>query len=286
MSNLSQGGRTTGRSVRSDRVRGFRCAPSRGWLIKLITPLGDATVGRRDDVSLADSDRAAGKSELASALGSVWNASVATMLGDHAQNFCWGGGTAIRRRTFQRIERRQFWHGAVSDDLALTNALRSGKQILFVPECIAPTPYARYVQRACGIHESPDYFDSRLFAENVGRAAVAHLSLRVSLDRRGVHVLQEMIPAIRGDNFSRCLALAIPLLAAMKGALRTIAIGELLPEWKTKMREWSWGWTVLAPIVPFLFFWNFCVSLATKQIRWRGIRYRLVSINQTQILRP
>jgi hypothetical protein len=80
--------------------------------------------------------------------------------------------------------------------------------------------------------------------------------------------------------------LLIPLLAAMKGALRTIAIDELLPEWRASMREWSWIWTMLAPAVPFLFAWNFCVSLATRQIRWRGTRYRLISMNQTEILRP
>jgi len=82
------------------------------------------------------------------------------------------------------------------------------------------------------------------------------------------------------------LILVIPLLATMKGAFRTIAIAELLPEWKQKMHQWSWSWSVLAPVVPFLFFWNFCVSLATRDIKWRGLRYRLVSMNQTEILRP
>jgi hypothetical protein len=80
------------------------------------------------------------------------------------------------------------------------------------------------------------------------------------------------------------LSLAIPLFAAIKGALRTIAISDLLPEWKPQMRDWSWTWTVLAPVIPFLFFINFCASLATNQIRWRGIRYKLISINQTQVL--
>ncbi|MGH9699973.1 MAG: hypothetical protein ACRD52_11010, partial [Candidatus Acidiferrales bacterium] len=81
------------------------------------------------------------------------------------------------------------------------------------------------------------------------------------------------------------LALAIPVLAAMKGVLRTIAVLELLPEWKAKLSEWGWVWSVLAPVVPFLYSWNFLSSLVTRRIRWRGIRYELVSPNTTRILR-
>jgi hypothetical protein len=42
---------------------------------------------------------------------------------------------------------------------------------------------------------------------------------------------------------------------------------------------------VLAPVVPFLFSWNFIMSLLTKSIRWRGIRYELVTPNLTRILK-
>ena len=40
----------------------------------------------------------------------------------------------------------------------------------------------------------------------------------------------------------------------------------------------------LAPVVPFFFSWNFLVSLVTRRIRWRGIRYQLVSVDKTKIL--
>jgi len=81
------------------------------------------------------------------------------------------------------------------------------------------------------------------------------------------------------------MAMVIPLLAAAKGAMRTIAAGELLPAWKAQLDEWSWVWTVLAPVVPFLFAWNFIASLLTRHIRWRNIRYELVSPGVTHILK-
>ena len=81
------------------------------------------------------------------------------------------------------------------------------------------------------------------------------------------------------------LLLAIPLLAAMKGALRTIVVGEAMPEWKAKINQYAWVWPLLAPLVPFLFVWNFVMSLITKRIRWRGIRYELLSPNMTRIVK-
>ena len=81
------------------------------------------------------------------------------------------------------------------------------------------------------------------------------------------------------------MAFTIALLAAIKGAVRTAAINEALPEWRGKLQEWSWVWASLAPIVPFLFSINFISSLFTKQIRWRGVKYELVGPNFTRILK-
>jgi hypothetical protein len=51
------------------------------------------------------------------------------------------------------------------------------------------------------------------------------------------------------------------------------------------LHEWGWVWSLMAPIVPFLFSWNFILSLVSKRIRWRGIRYELIAANQVRILR-
>ena len=96
-----------------------------------------------------------------------------------------------------------------------------------------------------------------------------------------LHCIADGVPW--GQLFA--LLLAIPLLAAMKGALRTIVVGEAMPEWKAKINQYAWVWPLLAPLVPFLFVWNFVMSLITKQIRWRGIRYELLSPNTTHIVR-
>ncbi len=91
---------------------------------------------------------------------------------------------------------------------------------------------------------------------------------------------------ISGDSWVQLalLTVAIVLIGAMKGAIRTAAINELLPEWRSQLQQWSWVWTALAPVVPFLFAWNFLNSLVTKRNMVARGRYELVSPSLTRIL--
>jgi len=256
----------------------------RGWLTKLVAPLQDPRIGATTAYRWIIPSRS-GAEGFASAMASAWNASIATMLGRPRENFCWGGGTAIRRKTFDDARVPEAWSGAVSDDLALTRALEAvGKLIVFCPECLAATPHPwtssdllEFTNRQISI--------TRVYAPRkwmMGAAAHASYSLTM------IFALL-LIPSlmISGDPWIQpaLMALVVPLLAAMKGAIRTIAVSELLPEWRGPLNQWSWVWTALAPLVPFLFTWNFIMSLLTKRIRWRTIRYELVSPTITHVLK-
>jgi hypothetical protein len=113
--------------------------------------------------------------------------------------------------------------------------------------------------------------------------ALAHWAYSLTLLYAIVAILISMIG---GDTWIELalIALVIPLLAAMKGAVRTVAVDELLPQWRGPLKKWNWVWMLLAPIVPFLFAWNFGASLASKRMRWRGVSYELVSATTTRIL--
>jgi len=258
---------------------------TRGWLTKLIAPLQDPRIGATTTYRWLIPSGQFGSGAFASALASAWNAAVATMLGKPSENFCWGGGTAIRRKTFNDAKVLESWQGAASDDFAMTRALEEvGKPIIFCPECLAVTlqPWTgadllEFTNRQIAITR---VYSSRRWT----MGAIAHLSYSLTLIYAKVVILSAMI---EGDPWGQLvlLALGIPLLAAMKGAVRTIAVSELLPEWKAKLLEWGWVWFALAPVVPFLFSWNFISSLLSKRIRWRGIRYELISPSVTRILK-
>jgi ceramide glucosyltransferase len=256
----------------------------RGWLTKLVAPLQDARIGATTAYRWIIPSRS-GAEGFASAIASAWNASVATMLGRARENFCWGGGTAIRRRTFDDAHVLEAWKGAVSDDLALTRALQAaGKSIVFCPECLAATTHP---WTASGLLEftNRQILITRIYAPRRWMmGAAAHLSYSFTLILAAIVVLGLMIS---GDPWNQpaLMALVIPLLAAMKGAIRTIAVSELLPEWRGPLTQWSWVWSALAPVVPFLFTWNFIMSLVTRRIRWRTVRYELISPAVTHILK-
>ena len=258
----------------------------RAWLAKLVAPLQDPRIGATTAYRwIIPSRGAAGAGSFASGLASAWNAAVATLLGRPRENFCWGGGTAIRRKTFDDARVLDAWQGAASDDFALTSALEHvGKPIVFCPECLAPTLHP---WTAHGLVEftNRQILIARVYAFRRWLfGAAANFSYSLTLMYAGIAILVSMISGDPWINLA-LVALVIPLLAAVKGALRMIAAGELLPDWKAQIDQWSWVWIALAPLVPFLFAWNFICSLTTRKIRWRGIRYELVSASVTRILK-
>ncbi len=219
-----------------------------------------------------------------SALASAWNAPIATYLGDHHGNFCWGGGTAIRREQFEQCNVLEFWNGSVSDDFSLTRALRySGLAIEFAPECMVPTLFDC---DAAGLLEFTDrqIFITRVYESKLWkRGGLAH-ALYCGAILLGVGLF--ISDALTGAPAIQLLMLAIapPVLSMTRGLLRLAAIMEVLPEWKTKLLADAWIWTFLAAIAPVLGLWNTIVALFSNRIRWRGIRYKLISPQQTRIL--
>lgn len=256
----------------------------RGWLSKLVAPLEDARIGATTAYRWLIPSGAKGGGNLSSAMGSAWNAAVATLLGKARENFCWGGGTAIRKKNFNDAQVIEAWEGAASDDFAMTSALRAaGKAIVFCPECLAPTVHP-WTTASMMEFTNRQILITRVYSpERWILGAAAHLSYSITLVYAAV-VVGILIGADDPWVQPALMALVIPLLAAMKGALRTVAVSELLPDWKVQLHRSSWVWTVLAPIVPFLFSWNFVASLLTRRIRWRGILYELVSPNETRVL--
>jgi cellulose synthase/poly-beta-1,6-N-acetylglucosamine synthase-like glycosyltransferase len=257
----------------------------RGWLGKLVVPLQDPRIGATTAYRWVIPSRSVGAGGFASALASAWNAAIATLLGRPRENFCWGGATAIRRKTFDDARVLDAWSGAVSDDFALTHALEAaGKPIVFCPECLAATPHP-WTGSDLLEFTNRQILVTRVYAPRLWMmGALAHLSYSLTLIYAPIVILMTMVA---GDPWVQLalVALVIPLLAAMKGALRTMAVNELLPERKAQLNQWSWVWTALAPVVPFLFAWNFIASLLTRRIRWRGIRYELISSSMTRVLK-
>jgi cellulose synthase/poly-beta-1,6-N-acetylglucosamine synthase-like glycosyltransferase len=253
--------------------------PPRRWLAHLVAPLAEPQLGAATTFRWLLPHRGG----FWSALVSAWNAPVATYLGEHSHNFCWGGGTAIRRDRFEEIHALEAWHGSVSDDFSLTRALgNAGYAIAFVPECLVAST------TAAGAHQCFEFTNrqmiiTRVYAPKIWtQALIGHglysvtVLLGLGLWARawfvGLPSLQILL-----------LALVPPLLAATRGVLRQMAVLDLMLEWREQLLRCGWAWTLLAPLVPFLFFYNALVATFRRTITWRGIRYRLVSPRETRV---
>src|SRR6202043_3505881 len=168
----------------------------------------------------------------------------------------WGGGTAIRRRTFEDTHVLEAWSGAASDDLAMTRALEEARMpIVFCAECLAATLHP-WTGRSLLEFTNRQILITRIYSpRRWAMGAAAHLSYSLTLIYAASVVLTSIV---EGDPWVHLalIALVSPLLAAMKGALRTIAVDELMPQWKGLLKDWNWVWMTLAPVVPFLFACN------------------------------
>jgi ceramide glucosyltransferase len=254
--------------------------PAKGWLHHLVAPLMDSRIGATTTMRwFMPNDNG-----LATALLAAWNASVVTMLGPSDKNFCWGGGTAIRRAIFESIGMLDAWRYSFSDDYSLTTMLeRSRRQIVFLPECLTPS----YVQTDfAGLLEftGRQMRITRVYRVQMWAMAFATHFLYCLTLLIGSYVAMSLTLASRPALQVVTLLVLPLLLAAIRGALRVIGVTEALPALRSQIMAQSWIYILLAMFIPFLYIANFATSLVGRRIRWRGIDYELISPEQTRIL--
>lgn len=254
--------------------------PGKSWLHHLVAPLGDSTIGATTTMRWFIPNRG----NLPTAFLAAWNAPVATMLGEKGKNFCWGGGTAIRRSIFEQSGVMNEWRNSVSDDHSLTRALaRNGRSIVFIPECLTLS----YVETDFeGLMEftNRQILITRVYAEKMWRpAALTHLLYCLTLLLGTILILADVFTQRPAFHIVALTFLPV-LLSSIRGALRLNGVTEAVPAARSQISGQAWIYVLLTVLIPFLYVANFVNSLVTRKIRWRGVTYELVSPEQTRIL--
>jgi cellulose synthase/poly-beta-1,6-N-acetylglucosamine synthase-like glycosyltransferase len=256
--------------------------PGKSWLRRMVAPLIDARYGAATTMRWLIPNR----SNLPTWLLTAWNAPVVTMLTENGNNFCWGGGTSIRRTVFEQCGVLQEWQHSISDDYSMTNALeRSGKPILFLPECLtvsfADTNFADLLE-----FTNRQILITRVYADKMWRTAFATHFLFCLTFLLGLILTLGDVIATRPSLPIAGLTFLPLLLASIRGALRVVAVADLLPAYRSQVNVQSWIYVSIGVLIPFLYLVNFVSSLLSRKIRWRGIRYELVSTQETRVLTP
>lgn len=250
--------------------------PGKDWLRKLVAPLSDENIGASSGYRWFIPERGG----LATRVRSVWNASIASALGEKTdKNFCWGGSTAISRATFERLNVAERWAGTVSDDFTITRVLKEAKlPIHFTPNCLVPSV------GDCGFRELLEFTTrqvkiTRVYASHLWLALMLGSGLFTIVFFGGLGLL-----AMTGSLPVLVILATLFLLGAGKSFVRWRAIRIPLAEHRSKLNRDLWAHVVLWPFASLLYFYNTIVAAFSRRIKWRGITYELKSPTEAVII--
>lgn len=253
--------------------------PSKHWLSELISPLGDKRVGATTGFRWYLPVRGG----IGSLLLSVWNSSALSFLGERS-SFAWGGSMAIRRESFDRLNIKQRWQGALSDDYTLSGAIHeSGQRIKFVPLCLVPSHADASLSELLEF-STRQMRITHVYAPRVWQiASVSHCLYNLTFWGG----LIWLITAGFFGKFSFALATLLTgifLLGATTGWTRAVVATHLLPANRAWIQKRWWAYVLLGPVVSLLYVYNIFASAWSKRIVWRGIGYEMISPQETTIL--
>jgi cellulose synthase/poly-beta-1,6-N-acetylglucosamine synthase-like glycosyltransferase len=214
------------------------------------------------------------------------NAGVASGLGNHhAWNPIWGGSWAMRRETFERLEIRRWWRGTLADDLPVWLAVRQANlQVYFEPGCLTASPihvtlggllsFARRQYLAIRVY-TPDLWWGG-FLVGLGSQGIFWLGVIVAL-----------CSAAAGHPWTVWVVLLVGLLYLLhtvRAWMRHTGVFSRLARWSRPLRRVARLDILAHPLLGLVGLSFYAISAFGRVVTWRRFRYRLVSLNQTEIL--
>jgi len=255
--------------------------PSKDWLRHLVAPIENESIGAATGYRWFLSDRPTFGSEMRA----CWNASIASALGPNLKNnFCWGGSMAIRRDTFEHINMRDRWRGTLSDDFAVTRAIReNGLDIYFIPQALTASV------GSCSLLEVIEFTNRQM---KITRVNAPNLWLKSYFGAAVFNVV--MITSLAIMIFSSRNDANVLIAAVVFGLISIFSIGKswtrlkavelvLATRWPQVKRQWLTQNTLWL-LSPMLFLINCIAATVSREMTWRGIRYRLKSPTETVII--
>jgi len=255
--------------------------PQFAWLKHLVTPLEDKNIGAATGYRWFISERPTFGSEMRA----VWNASIASALGpNRKKNFCWGGSMAIRRETFESIDMREKWRGTLSDDFAVSRAMRqAGLGIYFVPQALTAS-IGNF-----SLLDTVEFTNRQMKITRVNALDLWMLSFLGSVVFNTVMISSVSILLFsQRVDLKTLLALsvliAVTICSTSKSWLRQKAVELVLANEWPQVKKQRLTQNSLWLFSPALFLINCIAATFSRRVTWRGIKYELKSPTETVII--
>ena len=254
--------------------------PAHDWLRYLVGPLEDPEVGITTGYRWYLPQRGG----FGSVLRSVWNAGIASLMSERDCLFAWGGSMAVLRRVFEACRVVDYWKNALSDDYAMSRAVRDRSlSIHFQPRCLS------FSYEDCSLAEFLGWSGRQLSITRVYHPSLWWIAL-LSQGLSSVTLWGGMIVVIAGwVGGTGTLGLGILLsmiygLGCSKAWLRLRAVSALFPEQKALLSRYRVANLLWGPLASLASLKGLIGSLWSRDIEWRGIRYRMLSPKKTVVL--
>lgn len=254
--------------------------PAQTWLRRLVDPLSDPCLG----VSTGYRWYLPQQGGFASVLRSVWNAGIASLMKEKDCYFAWGGSMAVRREVFERCRVPEYWENALSDDFSISRAMKDcSRAIHFQPYCLS------FSHEDCSLRELWRWSSRQLSITRVYHPRLWAVSFMLQtvnclvLWGGTAFTLLGRLPETTRLLLA-ALIVAIYLLGCGKGWLRLKAVALLFPERRAALYRHAGAYICWGPLAALVSVTGMIRSLGSREIEWRGIRYRMVSANETVVL--
>ena len=245
------------------------------WLRVLIAPLQDESLGATTGFRWHFPE----EGSFWPLMRSVWDSTIAGNMRDDDKNFAWGGGTAIRRKTFEEANVARFWRGTISDDYRLTTAMNAADLgIRFEPGAMVATT---------GNCERGEFLEwavrqliiTRVYRPNLWIAGfVAHIVYCGA-------IVVSLLMILTGNPLGLGGLVASVLPGMGRGTVRGAAARLMFPGRAEWLDRFGWTYFWYTPIATWIWLYVFVRSALTRTIEWRGNVYELVSAEKTRCLR-
>ncbi len=249
------------------------------WLVsRLSRPETGATTGNRLMLP--------GSRDLLAQMVAALNAGMVACLGNHhSWNPIWGGSWAMRRETFDRLGIRRRWQGTLADDLPVWLAVREAKlKVYFEPGCLTASPIQVTLPGLLSFARR-QYLAVRVYTPDLWWGG-----LLVGLGAQGVFwlgVLAALAGLLTGHPWTSWVLLLLGLLYGihtLRAWIRHTVVRGRLARWKQQLRRVARLDLLAHPLLGLVALSFFAISAFGRVVTWRRFRYRLVGLNQTEIL--